>query len=245
MLGAKGGEFLSDRLTTAVSKGLPWYHYTWLIFLFVIQTLFYMLSFSLLSNRLRVLHIPAVAFGAQTVMYCLFVGLLLARVQMHGILAEGAPWSGSTTLEVFVLLFSIGFILDLIVNFLLWSKRRCQSGRCAKSMRPTFQWENVPIITGYIINAVLFLSLLGYVTTGAIVLNWKNETNNETNYTARNVTVEVKYVYLVTVGTARTRNSTFTMPYSAHIFNLLFFCLIFFLFWYRIISGLLQLLILH
>ncbi|XP_065841857.1 uncharacterized protein [Oscarella lobularis] len=192
MLGDKGGKFLSDRLTTAVRKGLPWYHYTWLIFLFLTQTLFYMLSFSLLSNRLRVLHIPAVAFGAQTVMYCLFVGLLLARVQMHGILTEGAPWSGSETLEVFVLLFCVGFILDLIVNSIRWSKRRCQSGRCARSMTPTFQWENVHIITGYIINAFLFLSLLGYVTTGAIVLNWKNGTNHETNSTARNVTVENK-----------------------------------------------------
>ena len=161
--------------------GLRWYHYAWLVVLFYVENLLYLLSLSLLSNRLRLLHIPAIAYGAQTFMFFLFVILLLFRVDMyHNIATE---FSGkSMIIEGLVLCFCFGYILEKFIDVALWIKRQRHQNQTVGDTKGktsiVLKWENIPLVTGYIIEALLALSLLGFVVADSIVLEHQSRHNS-------------------------------------------------------------------
>ena len=185
-LGKRGGKFLYSRLTRAALSGLHWYHYAWLILLFYIENILYFFSLSLLANRLRILYVPAIAYGAQSLMFSLFVALLLVRVEQYRGISSGFS-RGETAFEGIVLAFCIGYILDKVAYLILWCKRRSElnkhMGDVKEKKSVALKWENIPLVTGYIVDALLILSLLGFIVTDAYVLSKSNNVSCSNNST--------------------------------------------------------------
>eukprot|EP00118_Oscarella_pearsei_P019276 m.203945 g.203945 ORF g.203945 m.203945 type:complete len:900 (+) comp39634_c1_seq13:32-2731(+) len=171
-LGSKGGKFLQERLGRAVITGLHWYHYFWLILLFLVENVLYIFSGSLLANRLRVLYIPAIAYGAQSIMFFVFVALLMARVEENSSPVTAHIIHSNIRLEAFVMLFCLGFILDKLVDLFLWLKKQRNIERKLGERKTSaaLKWEYIPFVVGSIINVLLIINLTAFIVAESIFL---------------------------------------------------------------------------
>ena len=137
---------LQSRLELAVVEGLSWYHYFWLLILFFFENVIYIATFSLTSNWLRILYIPAIAYTAQCFMFVVFVALLLALIEQYAynhVNREVPHENLSASFEALVLVFCSDYIISEVIYFIIW---------CRKS-----KWKTDSRVFGHIINVFFFL----------------------------------------------------------------------------------------